>query len=632
MSRRSTITVLLLILLSIPSTSFSQKNTAQAIALQEVFKDDKVIASSQQTIFSFQIQGEDLAVREEEEIQMMALQPNVSGSREIFYHDQKEIESAKFTSGNARASARTCGNYEVEDIFYSDARFCSYPYRFSYSGDEITFKSDLRYSDARYFTKVIFHDELAVQQRTITVKVPTDVNVELIEKNFDGFGISKTVSLQSNVKVITYTAQNLKALKSEANSLGILYYFPHIVVVTKDFSAKGGRKKVIGSPGDLYDWYSSIAGQVENNPDALAADVQRLIADAKTPEDKIKNIYYWVQDNIKYIAFEDGISGFKPEAAQNVLTNRYGDCKGMANLTKVMLKTAGFDARLAWIGTNRIPYTHELPSLAVDNHMICVVYVGDKEYILDATEKFIALGEHGERIQGKDMMIESGDKFIIRKVPVLNADQNLVVRKEEISLDGEVLKGKGQISVQGEARRDILYVSTNIKQENQKKLFDYLAVSDYSNSDEVRVVNTPEVDRDKQLQMEYTYSLENKVTAFDKDLYIAIDWDKKFENMKMDSARMSDYYFHRKIKDRVVKSFRIPAGYKVTHLPSTVRKTHNDFSFEVAYEQKNGILTYTNEIVVTKGVVRKGDFQTWNQFIKELTESYHDQIVLTKIK
>ena len=518
----------------------------------------------------------------------------------------------------------------MEDIFYSDAKVCSYPYKFAYRGDEIGFKSEALYPDSRYLTKVLFHDELGVKLRTITFNIPLSINVELVEKNFDGFHIRRTIAEQSNVKVITYTVEDLKAFKHEDNSLGMLHIVPHIVVLTKDFAGKDGPIQVIGSVTGLYDWYSSIVKLVNNDVDALKPDVRRLTEGAETPEEKIKNIYYWVQDNIKYIAFEDGISGFKPDAAQDVLLNRYGDCKGMANLTKEMLKAAGFDARLAWIGTNRIPYTYELPSLAVDNHMICMVYVADKEYILDPTEKFIGLGQHGERIQGKEMMIESGDKFVIRKVPVENADQNLTLRKEEIHVDGEILRGKGYISIQGEARRDILYMSTNIRQHDQKRLFDYLAVSDYTSADEVHVVNTPQVDRDKPLMMEYSYGLESKVTTFEKDLYIEIDWNRKFENLKMDSSRISDYYFHRKIKDRVIKSLRIPAGYNVSHLPPNLKRTHNDFSFEIAYEQKGGILTFTNEVVVKKGVVRKQDFDTWNEFIKELKESQNDQIVLTK--
>jgi hypothetical protein len=456
------------------------------------------------------------------------------------------------------------------------------------------------------------------------------VNVELVERNFDGFNIKKTITEGSGTKSVSYTVEDLNALKHEENSLGMLYYYPHIVVVTKDFKTKTGQRKVIGSAADLYGWYSTMVKQVRNDPAALKADVMRLIAGAKTDDEKIKNIYYWVQDNIKYIAFEDGISGFRPEAAQNVLHNRYGDCKGMANLTKEMLKLAGFDARLTWIGTNRIPYTYELPSLAVDNHMICTLLIGDKQYILDPTEKFIALGKHGERIQGKEMMIENGESFMVKKVPVADADQNLIMRKEELYLEGEMLKGKGRVSIQGEALKSILYLSTNIRQENQKKLFDNIVVSDFANTDQVKVINVPQVDRDKSLDLEYTYGLGNRVTSFEKDLYIEIDWTKNFKNLKMDSARVSDYYFNRKIKNRIEKTFTIPAGYKVTHLPANVRNAHADFSFELLFEQKGDLLIYTNEITVKQGLVKRNDFKTWNAYIKQLTESYDDQIVLTK--
>lgn len=80
--------------------------------------------------------------------------------------------------------------------------------------------------------------------------------------------------------------------------------------------------------------------------------------------EKIEAVFYWVQDNIRYIAFENGIMGFKPEAASKVYQNRYGDCKGMANLLKEMLKICGYDARLTWIGTNDIPYDYKTASLA----------------------------------------------------------------------------------------------------------------------------------------------------------------------------------------------------------------------------------------------------------------------------
>jgi hypothetical protein len=609
---------------------FSQSSKETIDALQKKFKDEKVASTSFQSVYDFVVQREELVVEEAETVKMIAFEPGAAGSREVFYNDNIEVTSGKLTGPKVNSALKVCGNYEVESIFYSDAKVCSYPYKFVYRGDEMTFTSSLRFTDARYLTRVLFHDELPVKTRILTFNIPSDVNVELVEKNFNGFNISKSVSDLSGTRSITYTMEDLNALKHEENSLGMLYYYPHIVVVTKDFRTKTGQKKVIGSAADLYGWYSTMVKQVKNDPAALKADVARLTSGAKTDDEKIKNIYYWVQDNIKYIAFEDGISGFRPEAAQNVLHNRYGDCKGMANLTKEMLRLAGFDARLTWIGTNRIPYTYELPSLAVDNHMICTVLIGERQYILDPTEKFIALGKHGERIQGKEMMIEDGERFIVKKVPVSGADQNLIVRKEELYLDGETLKGKGKVSIQGEALKSILYLSTNIRQENQKKLFDNIVVSDFGNADQVSVINAPQVDRDKSLDLEYTYGLANRVTSFDKDLYIEIDWTKNFRNLKMDSTRVSDYYFHRKIRNRVEKRFTIPAGYKVTHLPANIKNAHADFSFELFFEQKGNVLIYTNEISVNHGLVKRSDFKTWNAYIKQLTESYDDQVVLTK--
>src|SRR4029077_16419837 len=143
--------------------------------------------------------------------------------------------------------------------------------------------------------------------------------------------------------------------------------------------------------------------------------------------------------------FEDGIMGFKPDAAQNVLKNKYGDCKGKANLLKEMLKLAGFDARLTWIGTSDLPYDYSLPSLAVDNHMICTVILNGKKYLLDGTENFIAINDYAQRIQGKQVLIEDGKNFIIDRVPDFSAERNKVKKVTTITYDNDALKGKSSV-------------------------------------------------------------------------------------------------------------------------------------------------------------------------------------------
>lgn len=138
----------------------------------------------------------------------------------------------------------------------------------------------------------------------------------------------------------------------------------------------------------------------------MKAKADEITQGKSTAIEKVKAIYYWVQDNVRYIAFEDGLAGFKPEKAQEVLRRKYGDCKGMANLTKELLKASGFDSRLCWIGTHHIAYDYSTPSLAVDNHMICAVVLNGRRYFLDATEKYIPLNEYAERIQARQVLIE----------------------------------------------------------------------------------------------------------------------------------------------------------------------------------------------------------------------------------
>src|SRR5690606_28449367 len=104
---------------------------------------------------------------------------------------------------------------------------------------------------------------------------------------------------------------------------------------------------------------------------------------------------------------------------------------------------AGYDARLTWIGTDRIPYNHDVPSLAVDNHMICSVLLNGKIYILDATEKYNPFGTYAERIQGKEILIEDGAYYILQHVPVEPLDKYLQESFVNYTIDGSQLKGEG---------------------------------------------------------------------------------------------------------------------------------------------------------------------------------------------
>jgi len=126
----------------------------------------------------------------------------------------------------------------------------------------------------------------------------------------------------------------------------------------------------------------------------------------------------------------------------------------MANLTKELLRSQGLDARLCWLGTNHIAYDYSTPSLAVDNHMICALIYKGKTYFLDATETYLGLNDYAERIQGRQVLIEDNDKYILTNVPTTTYMQNLDSEKRVLSIQGDGLTGTVTQEWRGEEKEN----------------------------------------------------------------------------------------------------------------------------------------------------------------------------------
>ena len=71
----------------------------------------------------------------------------------------------------------------------------------------------------------------------------------------------------------------------------------------KHFTANGKQQKLFETVDDLYGWYSTLVADIGNEIDDLKPLVTELLEGKQSDIEKIESIYYWVQDNIRYIAF-----------------------------------------------------------------------------------------------------------------------------------------------------------------------------------------------------------------------------------------------------------------------------------------------------------------------------------------
>ncbi len=377
----------------------------------------------------------------------------------VFYDSYSKVDKVKCKENGKTLTELPMinSNYQSENIFHDDVKICAFP---------LDMKKGLLYNieyakymyNARVFTRVYFHTGSPIGKKTVVFEIPDGVVVEFKEFNFEGYKIKKKenkIAAKKATEVI-FEVERLASTPDENNSPSHAKYLPHLLVFVKSFGIKNKTTKVFESHNDIYSWCKNLTDSVDNSGDELKTLATELAAGETDSTKIMEKVFYWVQDHVRYIAFEDGIMGYKPMEAKKVYTQLYGDCKGMANFMKTILRHQGFDARLTWIGTSDIPYHNDLPSLSVYNHMICCVISGGKKYYLDATEDWIALDDYAERIQGRPVMIENGNSYLQETIPHFTYERNKNYCKTEFTLSGNVLKGNYSYEMTGEGKTRFL--------------------------------------------------------------------------------------------------------------------------------------------------------------------------------
>lgn len=611
------------------------EDIAQAKTLREKYKKDDIVLLSAVENVTFDISRDDKNVTVSQSVNevLMNINHRADISKYEFYDNESKIENFAIKYRNEKSAAFWPKDefYKSNDLFYNDYRVKYVNIDFPVQGYKYIYELTKNYNDVKYFTTLYFNDEYPSLKKDFVITVPDWLELEIKEFNFKGYAIVKkqVKDAKNKATVYTYTLENADAMAKDEDAPGPSYTYPHLLLIAKSFTQDGKKTTLFNSAADLYKWYKSLVDGMDEHPDALKEKVKELTANAKTDDEKIKNIYYWVQDNIRYIAFEDGLAGFRPDASQNVFKKRYGDCKGMANLTRQMLKEAGFDARLTWIGTKHIAYDYTTPSLVVDNHMICTLFKDGKKYFLDGTEKYNSFGEYAERIQGKEVMIEDGDKYIIEKVPVAQATANKEVYTSAFKIENEALTGTVSSSMKGQSRASFLYGYNNIKNDKKEDALQYYITKGDKNFAVSNIKTSDLGNRDNTLTLNYNASLKNKVSSFDNEMYIDLDYLEEFSRLEF-KERKTDFEFSYKKDYESVITLDVPAGYAVTRLPEAFSISTPDYAMNVSYEQKGNSIIYKKHFVITTGTIKQSDFTGWNESVNKLKKLYNDQITLTK--
>jgi hypothetical protein len=477
------------------------------------------------------------------------------------------------------------------------------------------------YSDARYLTRIFLKNEYLTNQISVEFKVPDWLTIDFKRMNFESYKVQEDVVSKNGYTTYKFGLTNVDPSKSEYRRIGRSSTDPHIIILVKSFENKGETYKAFDKIDDVYAWNNRLYKMANNDQTKLKSVVTKLLEGKKTDIEKVKAIYYWVQDNIRYIAYEDGYSGYIPFPTQEVVSKKYGDCKGMANLLTEMLTIAGFDAHYSWIGTRSIPYSQTLPALCVNNHCISTLFLSGKTYFLDGTESYVSLGQNAFRIQGKEVMVADGEKFKIIPVPLSTADDNKQFTKADFVLENDKLKGKIKVTLSGTQQTDFHQEYQTLPTNKQKEyLSDYLEFGN-DNLEAANIKNTDFTNRDVPVVLEGDLDMSNFVSAIGTDKYLSIDFfPKSLTRLIPDEKRIEGYDLDEVIKFEDEFTLTLPANKKAIDLPQPVSFVNPGYEFKGEYVFLNNKLTLKKTLAIKNSIIKKTEFENWKKFINSIKE------------
>lgn len=518
--------------------------------------------------------------------------------------------------------------------FYDDLKELSFTFPGVAKGTIIELNSKHKINEPRLISPVYLTSYAPIRNFEITIESDPDINYELIFLNHADELCNFSNTQTRSKKISRCELLNLEKLISEDEEPEIAYFAPHFIPKIKSYTVKGKETEVLKDLKSLYNWYYTLTEDLVKSP--VDAPIQ-LIADSLTKNctselEEVQALYYWIQSNIKYVAFEYGLGGFVPRKPGETFKNRYGDCKDKTVLLFTLLKARGITSHLTWIGTYGIPYSYEqVPTPNADNHMIITYIAGDTYYFLDGTNNFHNFYLPSQFIQGKEAFISIDEKeFRIKKVPVQSSAVSQFIDSVQLEIKEKSIEGSGIFTFTGYNKTNLYHALKNkteevkkqilerkIQKGNNKFVLEDYDISDYENFDTDVTVN-------------YDFNLNDYIQNIDNTLYLNLNLDKGWLEFKTKTDRKHPVFLNYATTNSNQYYLKIPDNYSVGFLPEAVSLKSEHFNIQIKYSVTDNIVHYDHFVTADIIFIDQNTLPEWNEFIKTLEKVYKQTIILKK--
>ena len=465
--------------------------------------------------------------------------------------------------------------------------------------------------------------DVSVKKATYSLKVPKSMKIRYALQN-----INNKVSVSDgdkNTQVFTLQVDSLPALKQEPYSRQLREKLPLARFAPTNFEYYG-TKGSLNSWADYGKWEYSLIQDRDQLTDAERQELHQLTDGLKTDREKVEAIYKRLEKSTRYVAILLGIGGQQPAPASDVSKSGFGDCKGLSNYMRAMLKEIGIPSNYTTISTINRRLQKDYASVGQLNHVILQVPLQNDTLWLECTNPQLPMGYVHEDIAGHDAIevSEAGGRLV--RLPVYPDSTNLMHSDININLSEQ---GAASINISQSVLNHQYESYIPLLKADEKDRQKYLQKIVHAPQAEIGKVDIQE--SGAKITLDAEIKSQKYATKTGQRLFVPIcPLHRGYTVPNANSERVEDIWRDMGYLDTDDITITIPEGYAIEAGPKAVSIEHPFASFSFSIQADDNTIHIKNRLLMKSGIFPKSQYAQLADFIRSINSAYNQKVVLKK--
>ena len=375
-------------------------------------------------------------------------------------------------------------------------------------------------------------------------------------------------------------------------------------------------------------WFGALEKPQMQVTPPIQAKAEELTKGKTTEAEKIQSLYDFVAQRFRYIGISLGHGRYTPHRADEVLANRYGDCKDKHTLFAALLAAAGIKAYPALISSSwKIDST--VPSPSLFDHVITAIPQKDSILFLDTTAEVARFGYLLPILRDKQaLVIADGEPARLVKTPANPPDANFEAFEIEATLDAQgTLDGKAKLESRGDSELKIRAAFRAVSESRWKDLVQAISgmMGFGGTVSEVSAARPEETGKD----FWFTYSYHRAEYS---------NWKQRQISLPMPPVVLPALAEKRKnspeplllgspLEVRYEAKVTLPKGMNPV-LPPSVNIQRDFATYKASYVFENGVIRGVRQLKTLKREIPGSDRAAYSEFVEGLIADQNHYMAL----